>query len=156
VPGRGTVQFTHMKGDPVRVRELSNHRFYNEATKQVEVIRIKHLSCGSRHLAGTRSQPVNQRRAGCPPESNRANHRARACHPPPTAVLDTEYADTPAGAGGQDVYMWGFNGNGELNNGSRAAMAVPKPVRCVLARLKESAVLHGFALTTTGARQFPH
>ena len=54
-------QYTHMRGDPVRVRELSNRRYYNEATRQLDTIRVKYISCGARHLAGTGSPPPTGR-----------------------------------------------------------------------------------------------
>jgi hypothetical protein len=48
----GTWQYTHMRGDPVKVRDLSNKRFYNERTRSLDTIRIKYISCGARHVAG--------------------------------------------------------------------------------------------------------
>jgi hypothetical protein len=53
--------------------------------------------------------------------------RSLACG---VAVLDTSYADLSGGAGGLDVYVWGYNGDYELHSGSRANLPNPKPARC--------------------------
>lgn len=49
----GTGQWNHVMGKPVKVKEISDKKFYDQDEKRVKPIRIKEITVGTKHCAGT-------------------------------------------------------------------------------------------------------